>query len=396
MITLSTEKKLALKISLIAFAVLILILGSIILSSFFYGWNRAYNEFAGEQRNFDGEHGVMSSFSWEIPLWLPDQLLLWNWPKKWPRDIIIFDKEGNVVRNEIIELTDGIKEELFSVQENIGKWGQKKYLWEKVFLVNKKTMNDYTIFLLHDLTPIIDYYEDLVIIGIIGSILGFLIIFLMANHLAKITIAPIREHNKELEAYSHNVAHELRTPLAVMRQNLELLKIKPSERLIHSTDEEIGGMERIIDTLLFLATPKNHKLDKENINISNYLKEVIKSYPTEIVLDIPKKSIHKTIHVEFFKRIIDNLITNAIKYKSEWKIHVHVHEKWITFSNSIEHDMTEEEVTKLTKAFYQWNDSRHDSGYWLGLALVNKIVEIEGWRMRIATKNKTFSIEILF
>lgn len=78
----------------------------------------------------------------------------------------------------------------------------------------------------------------------------------MANHLAKITIQPIREHNKELESYSHNVAHELRTPLAVIRQNLELLRIKPTEKLITSTDEEILGMEKIIETLLFLAKPK--------------------------------------------------------------------------------------------------------------------------------------------
>jgi signal transduction histidine kinase len=84
-----------------------------------------------------------------------------------------------------------------------------------------------------------EYYENLITIALIGSIIGFLIIFIMANHLAKITIEPIREHNKELGSYSHNVAHELRTPLTVIRQNLELLRIKPTEKLIHSTDEEI-------------------------------------------------------------------------------------------------------------------------------------------------------------
>lgn len=51
---LTTEKKLALKISLIAFAVLVFILGSIIFSSYIYSRNRAYMEFANEQHVFDG------------------------------------------------------------------------------------------------------------------------------------------------------------------------------------------------------------------------------------------------------------------------------------------------------------------------------------------------------
>lgn len=51
---LSLEKKLALKISIIAFLVLIFILMSIILSSYLYSKNRARIEFINERRVFDG------------------------------------------------------------------------------------------------------------------------------------------------------------------------------------------------------------------------------------------------------------------------------------------------------------------------------------------------------
>lgn len=140
----------------------------------------------------------------------------------------------------------------------------------------------------------------------------------MARYLARITIEPIREQSKELEAYSHNVAHELRTPLSVMRSNLELLKIKPEPRFINSTDEEISGMERIIESLLFLAKPGESN-EKKELNITKKTEEIIEKYKNEnpIHYTHEKKHIFKKTNEELYNRILCNLIENAIKYKSE-------------------------------------------------------------------------------
>ena len=153
-------------------------------------------------------------------------------------------------------------------------------------------------------------------LAIIGSLLGLIIIFIMANHLAKITITPIREHSKELEAYSHNVAHELRTPLSVMRSNLELLKLRPSEKLIFSTDEEISGMERIIETLLFLAKPDEEKSSQEKVNIIYEIETLLENYDDSIKFSHSKKNIIIFTHKELLKRVLTNLIDNALKYYS--------------------------------------------------------------------------------
>ena len=52
--TISTEKQLALKISITSFFVLLFILGSIIFSSYIYGIDRAHNDFLNEQHVFEG------------------------------------------------------------------------------------------------------------------------------------------------------------------------------------------------------------------------------------------------------------------------------------------------------------------------------------------------------
>lgn len=395
--SLSTEKKLALKISLISFFVFLFILGSIIFSSYIYGRNRAYMEFNDEKRAFEWIRLLENV----IPDPLPMMFESWRsssgesgrmWPRKWPRDVIIFDEEKNIIKNDVLELSEDDVTKLFSLGTTTNL---AITLGGKRFLVARESSDEYTVFLLHDLSPLHEYYEQLLVIAVFWSILGFFIIFMMANHLAKITITPIREHNRELEAYSHNVAHELRTPLAVMRQNLELLKLKPSDKLISSTDEEISGMERIIDTLLFLAKPGNSELKKETINIAEELKSLTLDRE-EISLTIPKKPMKLSTHSELFRRVVTNLIDNAAKYKSGWTIELILSEWRLSISNAISRGFSEAEISNLTKAFYQWDSSRSSSGYGLWLALVAKIVEIEWWEMDIWAKDKEFVVTISF
>ncbi len=58
--------------------------------------------------------------------------------------------------------------------------------------------------------------------------------------------------------------------------------------------------------------------------------------------------------------------------------------------------MSADELSRLTKVFYQSDISRNSMGYGLGLALVKKIVKISGWTMNIGCKNREFIVNISF
>jgi signal transduction histidine kinase len=385
------EKKLAFKISIASFFILICILTAIIWASYTYEYRSINHELETESNMIDMNPGIREIIKNEnLPFrWIKE------WEKRrWPRDVIVFDKEKNIIKNDFLFIDDDIIEELFLLKE------RRNYtleINEHTYLIARKNIDDNTIFFFRDLTPLRSFHLSLIIIALIGSTIWLIVIFLLARYLARITIEPIREQSKELEAYSHNVAHELRTPLSIMRSNLELLRIKPEPRFINSTDEEISGMERIIESLLFLAKPGESN-EKTELNITKKTEEIVEKYKNEAPIHYSheKKHIFKKTNEELYNRILCNLIENAIKYKSEWEIKIGLTKNAIVISNSIENDLSEIEQKNLTKVFYQWDTSRSSTGYGLGLALVSKIVEILGWKMSIETKNKEFTITIIF
>ncbi len=385
------EKKLAIKISVASFLILITILIAIIWSSYLY-WYREI------ERELKEEINMISNSQWMRDMMIVGNIPQWvqrDWlRRRGPREVIIFDTEKNIIKNDFLDIDTGNIETLFSIQEgenNITNINKRTYL------IARKILNTNTVFLFRDLTQFHSFHLTLIIIALIGSIFWLIIIYLLARYLAHITIEPIREQSRELEAYSHNVAHELRTPLSVMRSNLELLRMKPESRFINSTDEEITGMERIIESLLFLAKP-SESITQKDLNITKKTEEIIEKYNSNNTIEFihDKKHVQKKSSEELYSRILCNLIENAIKYKSEWPLIIKLTKNNITISNNIANNLSEIEQKNITKAFYQWDQSRNSTGYGLGLALVSKIVEISGWKMNITTKDKTFIVEIQF
>ena len=137
---------------------------------------------------------------------------------------------------------------------------------------------------------------------------------------------------KHINEFSSNVAHELKTPLAVMRGELELVEdgVRPAEeykKAIAVSLQEVRQMIRIIEDLLLLARLE-YKTDAftfERSDFTRFLEAQIYE-PTQIL------ATEKKIHVQInacehplmvnidtmqLRRLFFNLITNAIRYTAD-------------------------------------------------------------------------------
>lgn len=315
----SEEKKLALKISGVSFLVLVGILTVIIATSYFAQSGKIYGDFHNEISIFEGGQigknirDVLGDSGRNIQF---PMLLEHPGGKEFrgPRDVIIFDQHRDIVKNDYLDLDTHEVNSLYELTES----GMKDLEIDgRTYIIYKRNIGNFTLFLTRDITQLIEFHTWLMALAALGSIIGLVVIYTLALTLARIMIEPIRAHNTALEGYSHNVAHELKTPLAVMRSNMELLRLSQSENLIESTSEEIASMERTIDTLLLMANPKKHYTKIEKIDLQSLTEEIRLSYdPSEVQGIYQKKQIKIEGNSELYKRVLTNLIDNALKYKS--------------------------------------------------------------------------------
>lgn len=218
--------------------------------------------------------------------------------------------------------------------------------------------------------------------------------------------------NKMAESLEHNellrknliadVAHELRTPLSILRGNLELLQedvIQPSPQVFASLHEESIRISRLVDDLQSLshADAGEMKFDFSMEDVTQIVKTVV----LELSQEAAKKNIE--IYVQSTEavpvlmdqyrigQVLYNLISNAIRYTEQGRVQ-------ITISNlprcvQLEicdkgPGIAEEHLPFLFDRFYRVEKSRNriSGGSGLGLAIAKSFVEAHGGQIWVESK----------
>lgn len=245
------------------------------------------------------------------------------------------------------------------------------------------------------------------------DILILLFIALMAYYLAGKTLGPIQLSYNRQKKFIADTAHELRTPLAVMKTGAEatLLEksIKKKNAFIRDSIEEIDKLSHIVSDLLLLAKSDNiQKPDFTKVDIGKLAHKVIKhmhNYATEKKVTL-KLNVENTCMVNgnahYLKRLFTNLIQNAIDYN---KVNGKVNISLKKINKQIELKVADtgigiskNDVPHIFDRFYKTDKARTNtktSG--LGLSIVKEIVQIHDARISIASiENESTTVMILF
>ena len=128
-----------------------------------------------------------------------------------------------------------------------------------------------------------------------------------------------------------NVSHELRTPLTTMRSYLEALadgawqgeNIAPT--FLNVTQTETERMIRLVNDLLQLSKmdSQDYELNKDVISFNKFFDRIIdrfemaKSQNVEFIRLLPETSYFVEIDTDKLTQVIDNVISNAMKYSPD-------------------------------------------------------------------------------
>ena len=207
----------------------------------------------------------------------------------------------------------------------------------------------------------------------------------------------LKAANKELEAFSYSVSHDLRAPLRAIGGFVRILledyeKVLDDEgiricKIIHSNALKMG---QLIDDLLSFSRLIRSELHNSVIDMNYLVNDIIKE------MDISNYSNQRTISIEelplvhgdrnLIKQVWINLISNAIKYssktdhaeiligsnKKEYEINYFIKDNGVGFNMDYSH--------KLFGVFQRLHGSNEFEGTGVGLAIVQRIISRHGGR----------------
>lgn len=214
----------------------------------------------------------------------------------------------------------------------------------------------------------------------------------------KLRTAELETSNRELEAFSYSVSHDLRAPLRAIDGFARILEDELSGRLDPNSREHLerirqaaGRMAYLIDKLIELARLSRHTLRKETVDLSRIAIQVID--------DLRRESPERQVEVEITREltvtadhtlmqiVLDNLLRNAWKFTARQTFaritfHASITEGERVFTvrdNGIGFDMAFSK--QLFRAFHRLHDLAEFPGSGIGLANVQRIIHRHGGKV---------------
>lgn len=195
--------------------------------------------------------------------------------------------------------------------------------------------------------------------------------------------------------FTSDASHELRTPLAVIKGTMEVLIRKPRNEeeykdKIRSCIDEVDRLNKMVDQLLLLARFENQKSNnkKESVYLNALVLDTLSRYSEKMEAKKISVSTHfeEDIYIQsdnyLLSIIIENLISNAIKYNKEnGLITINLSSKSEQVFLSIQDSgigISDENSDKIFLPFYRIHSTEYPSikGNGIGLSIVKRLCDI--------------------
>ncbi|MGL5381817.1 HAMP domain-containing sensor histidine kinase [Clostridium sp.] len=213
--------------------------------------------------------------------------------------------------------------------------------------------------------------------------------------------------------FSADAAHELKTPLAVLKTNIDVLSMDENptiEDYAYTVDvfkSQVDRMVNLVDNLFLIAAKREYDFN-DNINIDFVFTEILKDLKEEIDkkninVSLNKGNINIVGNNIMITHALSNVIQNAIKYnKDKGEIYIDSFEENGDAIINIKDTgigIPEEKIEYIFEPFYRVDSSRSRKigGTGLGLAITSNIIKNHSGTIKyIKNKDEGSTFQIKF
>ena len=222
----------------------------------------------------------------------------------------------------------------------------------------------------------------------------FFIFLIIGYFLSRLFLRPMRDAIEMLEHFIQDTTHELNTPISTINMNIEMLdsKILDEKSKIKIDRIKIASqtLSHLYDDLSFLLL--NHKVisNDEELNLKKLIEQRLNYF--EQIANVKKVSLNFICNTEQsiiidkkkITKLLDNLISNAIKYnKISGNVTVILDEKSISIKDSGQ-GIKKRNLKAVFDRFERFNYAQ--GGFGIGLHIVNVIAK--EYRLNIDIESK--------
>ena len=229
-------------------------------------------------------------------------------------------------------------------------------------------------------------------------VLSLVVLFLLSVLLSKWAVTPIEDAWNRQKVFFSNASHELKTPLAVISANLDVITSNPDETVAEQGKwfgyirSEADKMSRLINEMLYIA--REERTDSKTVMAELDLSEAAegaclameavafekgKTLITDIEPNVTVKG-----DKESLTRTINILIDNAVSHSSEHsEITVRLKKSRGKAKLTVENQgkpIPKEDLQRIFDRYYRTDASRsrYTGGFGLGLAIAKTVAEKHG------------------
>lgn len=213
------------------------------------------------------------------------------------------------------------------------------------------------------------------------------------NYILKMQNKDLMKFEERRTEFINKATHELKTPLAIISSQLEMMNLDNAEIMGEYYDsimEEIQKMSNLIRDMLKSSfddrVMKSGELDKGNLS------ELIESLQGKYSVWLDTKHIHNKFDIESgvcinmnseqIEQALNNYIINAFEHtKENGNVHISlkkIEEKAVISVYNEGNNIPEEEIEKIWNSFYSERTENNGANVGLGLYIVHDIVKYHG------------------
>lgn len=302
---------------------------------------------------------------------------------------ILVNSENKIISADMKNIARATSNDIDMIFDAVQNMNKTEGFYDNYkYKIVQKDENRLLIFL--DCTVQLNNLKNSTYKSIMIIVFALITVFLMAIALSKRVLKPIVENVENQKHFITNASHELKTPLAVINSDIDVLELSVGEdnEWIISMRNQVNRLNTLIKSLLNLANIEENRREVhfEQFSLTEIVSETLQEFKALLQNKNVKfddtKDITIIAEVNSIKQLIILLLDNCIKYTPdngiiEIKIEKLGKNTKIEISNTCV-DAKNININKLFDRFYRDDKSRNKKkeGYGIGLSIAKSIVDL--------------------